>query len=347
MSVLRSLYRGDVNIDFRPWWRRSVIISGAVVVIALLLLLIRGLNLSIDFEGGGVWEVPVPDSVDVAEARATLPGMEDARVQRVEDPDRGTFIRVQSGTVDIDRSPEIVAALAELGQVSGDEVSVSTVGPTWGSQITGKALRALILFFLAVAVYLAWTLEWRMAIGALAAVIHDLTITAGVYSLFAFEVSPATIIALLTILGYSIYDTVVVYDKVLENQDSPVGDGVTPTELINRSMNQVLMRSINTTITTVLPVASMLIIGGVLLGGATLRDFALALFIGLILGTYSSIFLAAPLLAWLKEREPVTDDARRRQQRAAEAFGGEIGEVASGVAQVGPVARGRKKKRRR
>ena len=347
MSVLSSLYQGRVNIDFRPLWKRSVAVSGALVVIALVLLLVRGLNLSIDFEGGGVWEVPVADSVTVADARAALPGMEDARVQRVEDPDRGTFIRVQSGTVDINRSPEIVAALAELGQVAGDEVSVSTVGPTWGSQITGKALRALILFFLAVAGYLAWTLEGRMAVGALAAVVHDLVITAGVYSLFAFEVSPATIIALLTILGYSLYDTVVVYDKVLENHDSPVGDGVTPTELINRSMNQVLMRSINTTITTVLPVASMLIIGGVLLGGATLRDFALALFIGLILGTYSSIFLAAPILAWLKEREPVTDDVCRRQQRAAESFVGELGETTTPAASAGPAPKGRKKKRRR
>ncbi len=348
MSVLTNLYQGRTNIDFRPWWKRSVTVSGTLVAVSLLLLLLRGLNLSIDFEGGGVWEVPVPDSITVADGRAALPGMEDARVQRVEDPARGTFIRVQSGTADIERSPEIVAGLAELGQVSGDEVSVSTVGPTWGSQITNKALRALVLFFFAVAAYLAWTLEWRMAVGALVAVVHDLAVTAGVYSLFGFEVSPATIIALLTILGYSLYDTVVVYDKVRENQDSPVGDGVTHTELVNRSMNQVLMRSINTTITTVLPVASMLIIGGVLLGGATLRDFALALFIGLILGTYSSIFLAAPVLAWLKEREPVTDDVRRRQRRAAETFGDEVDEVASVAASgaTGSVAKGRKKKRR-
>ena len=283
----------------------------------------RGLNLSIDFDGGGVWEVPVADEVTVADGRAAVPGLADARVQRIEDPTRGTFIRVQSGTEDIERSPEIVAGLAELGQVSVDEVSVSTVGPTWGSQITNKAIWALVWFFLVVAAYLAWRLEWRMAIGALVAVVHDLALTAGVYAAFGFEVSPATIIALLTILGYSLYDTVVVYDKVLENQDSPVGDGVSHTELINRSMNQVLMRSINTTITTVLPVASMLIIGGVFLGGATLRDFALALFIGLILGTYSSIFVAAPVLAWLKEREPVTDDVKRRQRRAAEAFGDE------------------------
>jgi preprotein translocase subunit SecF len=320
MSMLRRLYRGETNIDFRPLWKRSVVISAALVAISAALLLVRGLNLSIDFEGGGVWVVPVSDSVTVADGRDAV-GLDEGRVQLIEDPDQGTFLRVQSGTADIDRSPEIVAALAELGEVSVDEVSVSTVGPTWGDQITSKAVRALVLFFIAVAAYLAWRLEWRMAIGALVAVVHDLVITAGVYSLFGFEVSPATVIALLTILGYSLYDTVVVYDKVLENVGTPVADGVSHTELINRSMNQVLMRSINTTITTVLPVLSMLVIGGVFLGGASLRDFALALFIGLILGTYSSIFVAAPVLAWLKEREPVDDETRRRQRRVAESFG--------------------------
>ena len=351
MSTLSTLYRGETNIDFRPLWRRSVPVSAALVVIALLsLLLIRGLNLSIDFEGGGVWEVPVPDTVTVADGRAAVPDLTDARFQLVKDSNGRDFLRVQSGTADIDRSAEIVVALAKLGEVTGDDVSVSTVGPTWGSQITGKAVRALVLFFFAVAGYLAWRLEWRMAVGALVAVVHDLAVTAGVYSVFGFEVSPATVIALLTILGYSIYDTVVVYDKVLENQYSALGDGVGHTELVNRSMNQVLMRSINTTITTVLPVASMLIIGGFFLGGASLQDFALALFIGLILGTYSSIFLAAPVLAWLKEREPVTDETKRRQRRAAEAFGADDADdpevIAAAVgATSGP--RPRKKKKRR
>ncbi len=345
MSLLTNLYRGGAAIDFRPWWRRSVPISAALVVISILLLLIRGLNLSIDFEGGGVWEVPVDDTVTVADARGAVSGLSEARVQIVEDPSRGTFVRVQSGSDDIDRSGEIVTGLAEVAGVSPDEVTVSTVGPTWGTQITNSALRALALFFAAVALYLAVALEWRMAIGALVAVVHDLAITAGVYSLFAFQVSPATIIALLTILGYSLYDTVVVYDKVRENQNSPLGDGISHTELINRSMNQVLMRSLNTTVTTVLPVASMLIIGGLFLGGGSLRGFALALFVGLILGTYSSIFVAAPVLAWLKEREPVTDDEARRRRRAAEAFGDGEGD-ADRVDIGGVEARPRKKRRR-
>jgi preprotein translocase subunit SecF len=356
MSVFRNLYRGETSIDFRPIWRISVPLSSAIAVISIVLLVFVGLNLSIDFEGGGVWEVPVDDSVDVSDARSAASSLTDARVQLIEAPE-GSFIRVQSDDADPTVSAEIVAGLAELGGVSADEVSVATVGPTWGSQITNQALRALVLFFVAVALYLAWRLEWRMAVGALLAVVHDLAITTGFYSLFAFEVSPATIIALLTILGYSLYDTVVVYDKVLENQDSPLADDLTPAGLVNHSMNQVLMRSINTTITTVLPVLSMLIIGGVFLGGASLRDFALALFIGLILGTYSSIFVAAPVLVRLKEREPETDAYRKRLRRAGDgplpaataAAAAEDGAEEPGAALVGSGViepRPRKKRRR-
>lgn len=311
MSFLGALYANQTSIDFRRLWRYSTIVSGALVVLTVILLVLRGLNLSIDFEGGGVWTVPVADGVTVAEGREAS-GLPEARVQLVADPDGGNFIRVQAGTEAIESSPEVVAGLAELGDVSTDEVSVSTVGPTWGSQITAKAVRALILFFVVVSLYLAWRLEWRMAVGALVSVIHDLGITAGVYALFGFEVSPATVIALLTILGYSLYDTVVVYDKVLENQGT-MGARVSPVELVNRSMNQVLMRSLNTTLATILPVVSMLVIGVVLLGGDTLWDFALALFIGLILGTYSSVFVAAPVLVWLKQRDPALAEAAAKE----------------------------------
>lgn len=349
MSVFTDLYRGDTNIDFRPLWRRSLAVSVGLAVVSLALLGIRGLDLSIDFEGGAVWEVPVPDTVTVADGRDAVM-LDDAVVQLVENEEGVTFLRVRSGSAALDQSGPIVERLAELGEVSTDDVSASIVGPTWGSQITRQAVTALLIFLVLVALYLVVTLEWRMAVGALVAVVHDLAITAGVYSLFGFEVSPATVIALLTILGYSLYDTVVVYDKVRENEKTPVGDGVGHTELINRSMNQVMMRSINTTITTVLPVLSMLVIGGFFLGGASLRDFALALFIGLILGTYSSVFLAAPLLAFLKEREPVDDETRRRQQRVAEEFGA----GSEGVADDAPVTsaagvapRARKQRRRR
>lgn len=299
MSLLKDLYLSKSQIDFRPLWKISVRASAILFVLALLLFAFRGVNLSIDFEGGGVFEVPVAGDTTVADARSVIT-IADSTIQTVTDIDGSKFIRVQTPAGAIEDPTEIVGILAELGGVSPDDVSITTVGPTWGDQITNKAIRALVFFCIAVAGYLAWSLEWRMALGALVAVIHDLALTAGVYSLFGFEVSPATVIALLTILGYSIYDTVVVYDKILENAGERVQNYTT---LVNRSMNQVFMRSLNTTVTTVLPVLSMLVIGGFFLGGTSIRAFALALFIGLMLGTYSSIFLAAPFLAWLHERE--------------------------------------------
>lgn len=303
MNLRSDLYQSKSKINFLPIWAKTVPISAAVATLALLLLLVVGLNKSIDFEGGGIFEVPVGDDIDVAATRAAISDNE-ARVQIVKNADGSSAARIQTGTDALDNSSQMVEELAALGGVSADDVSINTVGPTWGSQITAKARTALIVFFVVVAFYLAWTLEWRMAVGALIAVVHDLLITAGFYAAFRLEVSPATVIALLTIMGYSLYDTVVVYDKVLENEMARGSRSRGYTDLVNRSMNQVLMRSINTTITTVLPVFSMLVIGGVFLGGATLRDFSVALFVGLILGTYSSLFLAAPVLAWLKEREP-------------------------------------------
>ncbi len=333
MSLLDDLFAGQSTIDFRPRWRISLRVAFALITISLLLLLVRGLNLSIDFQGGGVWEVPVADDVTVADARSAVTAIDDARIQLV-GTSSGNQIRFQSGTEALERSDEIVTQMAELGGVDRDAVGVSEIGPTWGDQITSQALRALALFFVVVALYLAWRLEWRMALGALAAVVHDLLITSGVYALFGFEVSPATVIALLTILGYSLYDTVVVFDKVLDNERSIIAERLSIEELVSQSMNQVLMRSINTTITTVLPVLSMLLIGGVLLGGAGIRDFALALFIGLLLGTYSSIFVAAPILVWLKEREPEVRRAaemearrREREKSAATAAGSSDGEA--------------------
>lgn len=312
MSLRRDLYEGKNNIDFRPLWKKTLPASLALMAISTISLLVVGLNLRIDFEGGGIFEVPVSDDISVADARSAV-SVADARIQTVTDIDGQRFIRVQTGSDALDTSSDVIAELAELSGGSINDVSVNTVGPTWGNQITNRALRALALFTVVVAAYLAWRLEWRMAIGAIVAVLHDLLVTAGVYSVFRFEVGPATVIALLTIMGYSLYDTVVVYDKVLENETeggAKAREGYT--EMVNASMNQVVMRSINTTITTVMPVLSMLILGGFFLGGGSLRDFALALFIGLLLGTYSSLFVAAPLLAWLRERAPVAPEPSRR-----------------------------------
>ena len=297
------------DVDFRPRWRISLRVSAALFAISVALLAFKGLNLSIEFEGGGLWEVPVAEDVSVSDGRDAIDGiLEDARVQTVVNNDDQTLIRVQSAETSDAISADVVEALEGLALDSSSEVQGRTVGASWGERITGKAIQALAAFFVLVAIYLAWRLEWQMAIGGLLAVAHDLVITAGLYSLFGFEVSPATVIALLTILGYSLYDTVVVYDKVLENQNDPEVNHQGSTAVINLSMNEVLARSINTTITTVLPVLSMLVVGVLLLGGSALLDFALALFIGLLLGTYSSIFVAAPILAWMKERDLEDND---------------------------------------
>jgi preprotein translocase subunit SecF len=183
-------------------------------------------------------------------------------------------------------------------------VSVNSIGPRWGEEITRAAIRALIFFFIAIAIYISIRFEWRMAVAALAAVVHDVLISVGIYSVFGFTVSPATVIAFLTILGFSLYDTIVVFDKVHENTRRFVTAGKTPYgDIVNLSMNQVLMRSINTSLAAVLPVLSLLVVGSWLLGAIALQDFALALLVGLLTGSYSSIFIATPVLAMLKTHQ--------------------------------------------
>ncbi len=305
--TMRDIFNNESTIDFRPSWRFSLPLAGAVSAVCAVLIVFVGFNLSIDFEGGGIYEVQVPEGVTVAEARDAIAETE-VRIQVVQDDAGASFVRVQTGAAELENSDQLVSELVALSGLTPDDVSINEIGPTWGDQITSKALRALVFFFVAVAVYLWLSLEWQMAVGAVVAVIHDLLLTAGVYVIVRFEVSPATVIALLTIMGYSLYDTVVVYDKVKENESANSGRNPEPyAELVNRSMNQVLMRSINTTLTTVLPVLSMLVVGGLFLGGATLRDFALALFIGLLAGTYSSVWVASPMLVWLRERMPTAE----------------------------------------
>ena len=182
---------------------------------------------------------------------------------------------------------------------------MTDVGPTWGDQVSRKAVTALIFFFVLIALYLTFRFEWKMAFAAIVAVVHDIIITVGVYAIFGFEVTPGTVVAFLTILGFSLYDTVVVFDKIKENTPTLGAErGDTYSRMVNRSMNQVLMRSINTSFVALLPVASLLVVGSGILGAVALRDFALALFVGLLTGAYSSIFVATPILAWIKEREP-------------------------------------------
>lgn len=316
MGALGRAYRGQTDIDFPRLWRWGAVVSAILIVVCLVSLVTRGINLSIDFDGGSVWGVPAEGLTedDVTGVLDEFGAGGGAKVQEVTDQATGErFYRVQAGVEDIDESLSIAAAYADLAGVPVDDISTSTVGPSWGEQITAKARTALILFFIVIALYLWLRLEWKMAIGALVAVVHDIIIVVGVYSLFWLEVTPATVIAFLTILGYSLYDTIVVYDKVKENEARFERTGrMSYTAIMRLSMNQVLMRSLNTTITSILPVIAMLVMGSLLLGEATLREFSIALLVGLITGAYSSIFIAAPAVVILKEREENYQRIRKR-----------------------------------
>ncbi len=312
MNVFTRVYRGQTNFDFVGSARRALVVSAILVVLSLLLLLVRPLNLSIDFSGGTVIIVENQADASIEEIRGAMSeiGLGGARVQLTGEG----FIRVQTEALPPDSQDALILSVAEVAGVNVNEVTVSAVGPTFGADVTRRALQALGVFLVVVSLFIAWRFEWKMAVAALVALFHDLAITGGIFALFQFTVSPATVIAILTIMGYSLYDTVVVFDKVDENVEL-MQDRSTYTAIVNTSMNQVLMRSINTSLTSLLPVGSLLLIGSFALGAATLREFALALFIGIALGTYSSLFVAAPVLALWKEREEDWTRARRRAER--------------------------------
>jgi preprotein translocase subunit SecF len=312
-SVWGRLYHGETRIDFmgRKWI--GIGLSLLCILITLVSLFTRGLNLGLDFEGGVQWEVPAAhlsesDARDVLNANGI--GGSDAKIVHVSASgvDR---LRMEVGEEDqavIQKvSNDLIAEANENGAVPpvvAQDISVNSVTSAWGDEITKSAVRALIVFMILVALFIAWRFEWQMALGAIAAMVHDVLISVGVYSVLQLEVTPATVIAFLTILGFSLYDTIVVFDKVKENTARFSGARLPYDDVINVSMNQVLMRSLNTSIAAVLPVLSLLVVGAGLLGAIALREFALALFVGLITGSYSSIFIAAPLLNVLKGRSP-------------------------------------------
>jgi len=328
-SVWSRLYHGETNVDFvgrrKLWFTLSLV----AVLVSLVSFATRGLNLGIDFEGGVVWEVPAGDA-SVADARGAVDGfgLADATIQELES-DEGREIRVESEDLSSETADQIRAALADLTGSSPNDVEFTQVGATWGEEITEKAIRALVVFMVLVTIYISIRFELKMALATLAALVHDVIITVGVYSLAQLEVTPATVIAVLTILGYSIYDGIVVFDKVDENTRlvSSTG-GLSYGGMVNVSLNQALMRSLNTTITALLPVGSLLVVGSWILGAGVLEEFAVALLIGLFSGAYSSIFLASPLLALLKEREPRYRDIKRRIDQR----GGDSAVVAATVA---------------
>ncbi|MEK9523800.1 protein translocase subunit SecF [Streptomyces sp. NPDC087908] len=348
------LHRGEVGYDFignrKIWYGLSILIT----ITAIVALAVRGLNMGIEFQGGAVFTTPKSDvTVSQAQEYAEEASGHDAIVQQL----GNGSLRIQVGGLDTAQSDQVRTELAKDLNVAEDKIAAELVGPSWGEQIATKAWTGLGVFMILVVIYLAIAFEWRMAVAALIALIHDLTITVGIYSLVGFEVTVGTVIGLLTILGYSLYDTVVVFDSLKEQtKDITKQTRFTYSELANRSINGTLVRSINTTVVALLPVAGLLFIGGGVLGAGMLNDISLSLFVGLAAGAYSSIFIATPLVADLKERDPAIKALKKRvlAKRAGAAAKGESYDGADDraddneIAVVGPRAsrRGRSSEQR-
>ncbi len=304
-SRWRRLILAQTAIDF--WGRRRLWlgISALLIIVSGVSFATRGLVLGIDFEGGVSWDVPVGQQFSIDDARQVLTdngiSAEGAKIQE-RNSDSGNLIKVQVDDQPQDVRVKLQEAFAKAAGVEPADVSVASVSATWGSEITRKAVQALIVFLALIAVYISIRFEWRMALTAILAMVHDVVVSVGIYSIFGFEVTPATVVAFLTVLGYSLYDSIVVFDRIRDNERRVASAGMTAGDLINISTNQVLMRSINTTLSSALPVISLLLIGAGLFGQVTLREFAIALLVGMLTGAYSSIFLASPLLGLLKAR---------------------------------------------
>jgi preprotein translocase subunit SecF len=314
-GLLGRLYRGETKFDFigsrKKWYAASAII----ILICLLSMIFHGFNYGIDFKGGDSYQLQIKPGVTLADVRAAVSepvdvsgvskAVEVSSAQTVTGANSYFVIKTEH-VDDVNQVAAITKNLAAAGKVNVADVSVNTVSSSWGSQVTDQAIVALIVFLIAVSAFI-WLRfqEWRMAGAALAALAHDLLLTAGVYSIVGFEVTPATVVGLLTILGFSLYDTVVVFDKVSENSRGLLSSmRHTYPEAANMAVNQTLMRSINTSVIGLLPVAGLLFVGAGILGVGTLEDLALVLFVGMITGAYSSLFLATPWLVDFKLMDP-------------------------------------------
>jgi preprotein translocase subunit SecF len=316
MNAWSRVFRGETQIDFVGLRNRWFAFSGILIVLSLAGFLFRGgVNLGLEFEGGVLVQTPNPAAADVTAFRSALSdiGVE-GRIQLIDD---GASVRIQTGPLDADTQEQVVQTVDEIAGSVRNDTSLESVGPTFGALVARQAVIALSVFLGLAALFISWRLQWKMAAAGLVALVHDMILTVGVYAVTGFEVTPATVVALLTILGYSLYDTVVVFDKVEEFEET-LAEETTYDRIVNRAMNQVLVRSLATSFTSLLPVGSLLFVGALILGAASLQDFALALFVGIAAGTYSSIFVAGPLLAMWKEREPVWIEHRERLERRAE-----------------------------
>jgi preprotein translocase subunit SecF len=338
-----KLYRGEVSVEFVARKRLWYSISGAILAVSVIAVAVFGLNFSVDFKGGSVYQFPAGNTT-ITQVRQTVSGAgggQDAIVQKTTSISNGqSSWQVQTRQLTVAQQNSVQSAISRNFHVAPASINVKSIGASWGSQISKKAAEALIAFIVVIVIYLSIAFEWKMAIAALIALAHDIVITIGVYALAHFEVSPASVIGLLTILGYSLYDTVVVFDKVRENTAGLLASTrSTYSQAANQALNQTLVRSINTSLIALLPVASILFVGAGFLGAGELKDLALVLFVGMLSGTYSSICIATPVLADLKEREPQYKALAKRVQLRAS--GGRAAKRAAAKASATQAAPGR------
>ena len=327
------LYRGEKSINFVNNRRRWYSLSAVLIVASIFALGAKGLELGIEFKGGSEFVlnqagITVPEAREAMD-KANVPG--EPIVQTVGD----SKVRIQTGSLSNVESARVLDVLSSTFSIAKSDIDTRLIGPSWGKEITRKATTALVVFLLIIIIFLSITFEPKMAIAAIIALFHDVFITVGIYALIGFEVTPATVIGFLTILGYSLYDTVVVFDKVRENTRGIAGSSrSTYSDAANLAVNQTLVRSINTSIVALLPVGAILFVGAGILGAGTLKDLALALFIGLAVGTYSSICVATPFLAAMREREPAM---RALAKRVASKTNREVSTAQGGVTSANPV----------
>lgn len=308
-----DLYTGKRSFNFVGGRKKWYIIAAVLIVLSVAVPLLRGVQFSIEFRGGSQFQIAGVENATAAPAieavEEVVPGTT-VHVAIV----GGTGVRVQTDQLTQDESHEVSGALAEAYDVPESEVTSSYIGPSWGADVTRQALVGLVAFLLLAGIIMAiYFRTWKMSLAAILALIGDLIVTVGLYAAVGFEISPAATIGILTILSYSLYDTVVVFDKIRENTAEDGAESRrTFAESVNLAVNQTLVRSINTSVIAALPVAAILFIGAGVLGADTLRDISLALLIGILVGTWSTVFIAAPLYSQLREGEPAI---RRHDQK--------------------------------